>query len=782
MNGRVQEVGVNADERRVTDVARLSFEEELDQRFLTAVAVLPGPGEVSVSGEADVSGPAGVSGRPGLSGEQLITLFDAQAGSRHLDLAARYLRAEGHGYYTIGSAGHEGNAAVAAALRPTDPALLHYRSGAFYLARAAQVPGSQPLQDVLLGLVGAADEPIAGGRHKVFGHYDLAVIPQTSTIASHLPRAVGVAFAIGRAAKLGVASAWPADAVTVASFGDASASHSTATGAVNAACRTAYQGLPVPLLLVCEDNGLGISVRTPDGWIAAAYSGRPALRYFSADGADTRACYAAAAAAADHVRTTRSPAFLHLKVVRFLGHAGSDAEVSYRTEAEIAADYARDPLLGTARLLVATGLLRPEQVARRYEAIRAQVRELADKAVTHPQLSARAEVTAPLAPRRPGRVAERAATAAAAPDRMSAFGGKLPEDGGPLTLADTVNRALADALAAYPQMLAFGEDVGRKGGVYGLTRGLSRRFGAGRVFDTLLDEQSILGLGLGAGLSGLLPVPEIQYLAYLHNAEDQLRGEAASLQFFSAGQYRNPMVVRVAGLAYQKGFGGHFHNDNAVGVLRDIPGLVVAVPSRAQDAAAMLRTCLAAAQVDGTVAVFLEPIALYHTRDLHQPGDGGWLSPYAGPDGWAGQQVPVGHGRAYPADGSPGGACSGRTGDDLTLVTFGNGVPMSLRVARRLAADGIGARVFDLRWLAPLPKRELLAEAERSGRVLVVDETRQSGGVSEGVITALVDGGFRGRIARVAAADSFVPLGDAANLVLVSEPEIEAAARRLLAA
>jgi 2-oxoisovalerate dehydrogenase E1 component len=102
--------------------------------------------------------------------------------------------------------------------------------------------------------------------------------------------------------------------------------------------------------------------------------------------------------------------------------------------------------------------------------------------------------------------------------------------------------------------------------------------------DTLLDEQSILGLGLGAGLSGLLPVPEIQYLAYLHNAEDQLRGEAASMQFFSAGQYRNPMVVRVAGLAYQKGFGGHFHNDNAVGVLRDIPGLVVAVPSRAEDA------------------------------------------------------------------------------------------------------------------------------------------------------------------------------------------------------
>ncbi len=747
----------------------ITQEEELDRRFVAAVRELPcvlgsGPGP---------DRPAPVRAAPvragtRLTGEQAIALFDAQAGSRHLDLAARYLRSEGHGYYTIGSAGHEADAAVAAVLRPTDPALLHYRSGAFYLARAAQVPGSQGLRDVLLGLTGASDEPIAGGRHKVFGHRGLAVIPQTSTIASHLPRAVGIAFSIGRAGKLGLASPWPADAIAVASFGDASASHSTATGAINAACRTAYQGLPMPLLLVCEDNGLGISVRTPDGWVAAAHSGRPALRYFSADGCDPAACYDAATEAAAHVRASRSPAFLHLKVVRFLGHAGSDAEVSYRSQTEIAAGYARDPLLGTARLIVTAGLLSPDQVISRYEALRARVRIIADEAVRHRGLASRAEVTGPLAPRRPDQVARRAAVAGPPAAREAAFGSRLPEDAGPLTLADTINRGLADALVAYPELLVFGEDVGRKGGVYGVTRGLARRFGVGRVFDTLLDEQAILGLALGAGISGLLPVPEIQYLAYLHNAEDQLRGEAASLQFFSAGQYRNPMVVRVAGLAYQKGFGGHFHNDNAVGVLRDIPGLVVAVPARAGDAAAMLRTCLAAASVDGTVCVFLEPIALYHTRDLFRPGDGGWLSPYAGPESWAEEHVPIGQGRSY------GG------GTDLTLVTFGNGTPMSLRVARRLAADGVGARVFDLRWLAPLPAEQLRAEAGLTGRVLVVDETRHSGGISEGVIAQLADAGYRGRLARVTSADSFIPLGDAAAHVLVSEADIEQAARRML--
>ena len=128
----------------------------------------------------------------------------------------------------------------------------------------------------------------------------------------------------------------------------------------------------------------------------------------------------------------------------------------------------------------------------------------------------------------------------------------------------------------------FGEDVARKGGVYGVTRGLLNRTSSARVFDTLLDEQSILGLALGAGVSGLLPIPEIQYLAYLHNAADQIRGEGATLQFFSNRQYRNPMVVRVAGYGYQKGFGGHFHNDNSIAAIRDIPGVVIASPAAAR--------------------------------------------------------------------------------------------------------------------------------------------------------------------------------------------------------
>ena len=237
-----------------------------------------------------------------------------------------------------------------------------------------------------------------------------------------------------------------------------------------------------------------------------------------------------------------------------------------------------------------------------------------------------------------------------------------------MTVALAINRALRDVLQRHPEALIFGEDVARKGGVYGVTRGLLDMAGPARVFDTLLDEQAILGLALGAAVSGLLPIPEIQYLAYFHNASDQIRGEGATLQFFSNRQYRNPMVVRIPGYGYQKGFGGHFHNDNSIAAIRDIPGVVIASPARPDDAAAMLHTCVAAATAAGVVCIFLEPIALYHTRDLYDDGDDRWLATY--PD----QPASIGRARTYG------------DGKDLTILTFGNGVRMSLRVARRLEA------------------------------------------------------------------------------------------------
>jgi 2-oxoisovalerate dehydrogenase E1 component len=691
-------------------------------------------------------------------------IFEAQMTSRHLDFEALRLREAERGFYTIGSSGHEGNAVVAAALRVDDPAFLHYRSGAFFLERAAQAGYDGAAKDVLSGIVASREEPIAGGRHKVFGSRALWIPPQTSTIASQLPKALGMAFCMRRATRLpGAIPMMPRDAIVMCSFGDASANHSTATGAINAACYIAHQKLPLPVLFVCEDNGLGISVRTPPGWIERSYGSRPGLAYFAADACDLVEGYEVARAAVEYVRKSRHPAFLHLSVVRLMGHAGSDVALAYRSIEDLRSDADRDPLVASARRLVAAGVMGVDEVLERYEAIRMQVRRLSAEVCTASRLVDAADVMEPLAPRRPDAVQAEVERPTPEAARTEIWGPRLPERGGPQPLSGHINAALGDLLAKYPEVLVFGEDVGKKGGVYGVTKNLQRRAGPGRVFDTLLDEQTILGLAIGAGQSGLVPIPEIQYLAYLHNAEDQLRGEAATQQFFSRAQFANPMVVRIASFAYQKGFGGHFHNDNSIAVLRDVPGLVLAAPCSGVDAAAMLRTCVAAAKVDGSVCVFLEPIALYNTRDLHEDGDGAWAAPYEPMS----EHVPIGSARRW-GDGA-----------DLLLVSFANGVRMSLRVAKRLEARGIRCTVLDLRWLSPLPEADLLAEAERVGRVLVVDETRRTGGVGEGVLAALVEGGFTGAMNRVAGKDSFIPLGPAADHVLVGEAEIEAAALRL---
>ncbi|MEV6599248.1 transketolase C-terminal domain-containing protein [Actinoplanes sp. NPDC051346] len=756
-------------------LGRVTTPQNLDERFRDAVSAL------RPSGTPGLARPGDDPVRDGstLTGARARELFDAQSTSRHLDLAARWLRGFNEGFSAIGSSGHEGNAALAAALRPDDPALLHRRSGAFYCVRAARVsppedspdPLTEAARDVLRGVVASAAEPLAGGRHQLFGRADLRIIPSTSPSAAHLPRAVGIAYAISTVPEWrGIETPWPADAIAVASFGDVSVNHAAATAALNTIGWHTHTGRRLPLLLVCEDNGG--SVASPPGWVAETLRARPGLRYLAADGCDTAAAYDTARAAVDWVREHRRPAVLHLSMVRLLGHAGADGRPEDATP-----DLDRDPLIGTARLLVTGGFATGEELLARYDELGWQVRKIAEEVIGEPKLAGTAQIVAPLAPRRPLRVARHVAdtatraSGAGSAARARAFDGKLPEQGGPLTLGETLNATLTDALLALPGAFVYGEDVASKGGAHGITRHLRDRFGADRVFDTVPDETSILGLGLGAAVAGMLPIPEIPYLAHLHSAEDQLRAEAATMSFFSQGAFRNPMVVRVAGLARPEGFGGHFPNDNSVAVLRDVPGLVLAVPARAADAAPMLRSCLAAAAVDGTVSVFLEPLALYHCRDLFQQGDEEWLAPYAPPTQWAAAHLPIGRARTYPFGSA----------EDLTILTFGNGVRMSLRVAARLAADGYGSRVVDLRWLNPLPAADLLREASATGRVLIADETRRSGGVGEGILAALVDGGFVGAARRIAAADSLVPPGPAARHVLIGEDAITQGAHALLA-
>lgn len=694
---------------------------------------------------------------------QLVDLFDSQIMSRHLDLWSR--RSKGKTFYSIGSSGHEGTAAMAAATRSTDMAFLHYRDGAFLIQRKKQAGGLTPLYDMALSFAASADDPISGGRHKVLGCAHTYVPPQTSTIASHLPKAVGGAHSIGMAHRLKLTDAvLPNDSIILCSFGDASANHSTSQGAINAACWAAYQHLPMPIIFICEDNGIGISVRTPSGWIKANFAHRPALHYIGCDGADLNDALRGCQDAVTYARIQRRPVFLHMRTIRLMGHAGADVESSYSALASIEAAEAQDPLLHSARILFEQAGMSGEEIVARYQDMRTRVDRVAQDALAKPRLETVAQVMASIEP------AVGAKASPALPDtglRNAMFAKDVRNLAKPVTLAKSINFALADLMLRYTNISLFGEDVAKKGGVYGVTQGLQDKFGGCRVFDTLLDEQTILGLAIGMGHNGFVPIPEIQFLAYLHNAEDQIRGEAATLSFFSNQQYRNPMVLRIAGLPYQKGFGGHFHNDNSLAILTDIPGIIVVCPSNAADAPAMLRECVRMAHEDGRVVVFIEPIALYHTTDLSTPGDAGWVSSYLAP----GEAASIGF-------GEPG---IHGNGTELAIITYGNGYYLSRQAEPELRADNIDLRIIDLRWLHPLNRGAIAAAVADCKKILIVDESRRSGSLSEKLMTILTEAGRGDAVSRITAEDCFIPLGPAAELILPSKASIIEAARAVLA-
>ncbi|MCA0404163.1 MAG: MFS transporter [Proteobacteria bacterium] len=690
----------------------------------------------------------------GIDKKTAIELFDSQIKSRLLDLIARQLKEKGLSFYTIGSSGHEGNAVIGKVFRKTDMAFLHYRSGAFYVQRAKSLEEGDGVKDILLSLVAAASDPIAGGRHKVFGSVPLYIPPQTSTIASHLPKALGTTLSVSKANALKFEATLPKDSVILCSFGDASTNHASAQTTLNAASWLADQGHPLPMVFICEDNNIGISVPTSSNWIENSIKNRTGWQYIACDGLNIADVYLKAKQAEYIARIKKQPVFLHMKCVRILGHAGSDIESQYNSLAEIEAREANDPLLHTARALIEADWMSIEAIIALYQNNKALIEAKAMEVIRLPRMQNAAEIMASILPKKQVKKAYPLPTIE---DRERVYTTNFNQLNLKRNLAQQINFALTDLMLQYPNMLIFGEDVGKKGGVYRVTADLQARFGKKRVFDSILDETTILGTAIGFAHNGFIPVPEIQFLAYLHNAEDQLRGEASTLSFFSNGQYQNPMVIRIASLAYQKGFGGHFHNDNSIAVLRDLPGVIVACPSNGPDAAKMLRACLKLAYEEGRVVVFLEPIALYMTKDLHEPGDNGWLFDYPAIE----DTITLGDVGVY-GEG------------DTVILTYGNGYYLSRQAEKILKEKHqISVKIVDLHWLSPLPIEAILREISKAKKVLIVDEGRESASISEGLITMLVEKATNPiNIKRITGEDCFIPLGTSWEYLLPSRDAI----------
>ena len=698
-----------------------------------------------------------------LKHSDLISLFESQVESRHIDLKARLLKNEGKCFYTIGSSGHEGNAVFGRVFDIDDVAFLHYRSAPFFIERSKKLPGSTPIYDLALSFVASLEDPISGGRHKVIGSKKLNIPPQTSTIASHLPKAVGAAFSIDRAKDLDIdEKALKKNSIAICSFGDASINHATALSAFNTASLIAFNGGHVPIVFICEDNGLGISVPTHPTWIENRFSKQVGMKYIQTNGLDLIDLQQKTIQAEQYSRKNRHPVFLHMKTVRLMGHAGSDIETAYMSQKELNNLERQDPLLFSARILMDNKCLGIDDIVDLYEKSRKRISKVFEYASDRPKLVDPNRIMSTIIPKNVQRIKPKLPKAS---ERKVVFGKEYSRLGQKYHMAKLINYALHDILLEYSNTVIFGEDVGKKGGVYHVTADLYKKFGARRVFDSPLDETSILGFSSGFGHNGFVPIPEIQFLAYFHNAEDQLRGEAATLSFFSNSQYTNPMVIRIPGLAYQKGFGGHFHNDNSLSIFRDIPGLILAIPSNGEDAVKMLRSAVRAAYEQKRIVVFIEPIALYMTKDLLIKGDEKWSFKYPNQK----EEIPIGEFKKYGS------------GKAVTILSYGNGLYLSLQAQKEIERKlKKSIQIVDLRWLSEIDINNLLNIISDTSHILIVDECRRSGSYGEGLLADLQTACARPfKFKLHASKNSFIPIGEGATSTLVSKDSIIKAAIEL---
>ena len=470
--------------------------------------------------------------------------------------------------------------------------------------------------------------------------------------------------------------------------------------------------LRLPMLFFIEDNGLGISVKgemqTPGGNIARNLASFSNLFVRDGDGTDPDETATLLTEVVGHVRSGNGPALIHLTLPRLCSHSGPDNQKGYRTEAEIAADTARDPLPRLRSHVVGSVLSEADWAALEQQVARdvsagleaARARPAPDPASVHRFIYE--EET---------RDGDEVALGGLSDAELGALGGTtVPSDTGDVVrFAEAVKRTLRSELERNPKLVVFGEDVGVKGGVHLVTEGLQKRFGMSRVFDTSLSEEGIVGRAVGMALAGLVPVAEIQFRKYADPAHEQLNN-CGTMRWRTANRFCAPIVVRMPG-GFGKDVGDPWHSLSAEVTWAHALGWQVAIPSNAADAVGLLRSAMRSRN----------PTIFFEHRSLLMTSDGS--ARYPGDE----YVVPLGV------------ATRVRDGADLTVVTWGAMVHRCVE-----AADRFPGRVdlLDLRTVAPWDRDAVLESVRRTSRCLIVHED---------TITA----GFGAEIAAVVAREAF---------------------------
>ncbi|MEX2292885.1 MAG: dehydrogenase E1 component subunit alpha/beta [Acidimicrobiales bacterium] len=668
--------------------------------------------------------------------------------SRAIDDREMALQKQSRVFFQISGAGHEALLlALARHLRPGyDWFFPYYRDLALVLGL-----GVTPTE-VLLQAVGSADDPASGGRQMPAHWGDQAkhIVTQSSCTGSQCLGAVGSAEAaryISRRPGLPGCEA-QGDELTYVSLGEGATSEGEFWESLNTACT-----LHLPVLFVVADNGYAISVPQVDqspAPISELVRGFRGLNIYKVDARDYFEAHRVGARAVAHVRAGTGPALVHATVTRPYSHSAADTQSKYRTADELADEAAHDPILLLRTALIGAGALTDDQAD-----------QIQTEAAAEVALAAKTAMAAPTP--KPESATQHVY---ALPDVQ--VPGAPSTDGEVVMFGEAITRTLHEVMEADERIRVFGEDVADarealladlegKGGVFGTTRGLQRRFGEARCFNTPLAEANIIGRAVGQAIRGLRPAPEIQFFDYIWPAMHQIKSEAATIRWRSNGTFTCPTVIRVPIGGYLTG-GAIWHSQCGESIFAHVPGLLIAFPSRARDAAGLLRYAF---RCEDPV-MFLE-----HKHLLRQPYAS---DPFPEPD-WV---LPFGHGEIR------------RPGEHLTLITWGATVQKSLEAAAQLETDGAGSvEVIDLRTLSPWDMDLVGSSVRRTSRALVVHEDVLTGGFGAEVAAWIASEVFEhldAPVRRVGALDTHVayaPVLEQAILPQVSD--IAEAARALLA-
>jgi 2-oxoisovalerate dehydrogenase E1 component len=679
---------------------------------------------------------AGKAQFEGLDADTLIHSFRIMQTARRLDDREITLKRQNKIFFQINGVGHEAvQAAAALSLKPAhDWVYPYYRDRALCLAL-----GMTPYE-MMLSAAGAAADPNSGGRQMPshFGHSTLKLVSSSSPTGTQFVQAVGCAHASRLLAP-------ESDEITVVCSGDGATSEGEFWEALNIACIER-----LPLLFFVQDNGYAISVpierQTAGGNITKLVSGFPGLATYDVDGCDFLASYRVMKEAIGVCRQMRSPALVRARVVRPYSHSLSDDERLYRCEAERKHEAEIDPIYTFPRFLVDEGILDRQALQRILHEVDEEVNEASYRAL-------REEPPAPES-------ATRHLYSETVDPTSDVFCTPPQLRGEPMTMVDLINATMREEMRRDSTIVVFGEDVADcsreqslgevkgKGGVFKVTAGLQREFGAERSFNTPLAEASIVGRAIGMATRGMRPIAEIQFFDYIWPAMMQIRDEMATMRWRSNGAFKCPFVLRVPIGGYLNG-GAMYHSQSGEVEFTHIPGLRVVMPSNAQDACGLLRTAL---RCDDPV-MFLE-----HKKLYREPYN---RSPHPGEE----FMIPFGK------------AASVKQGRTLTVITYGAIVQKSLQAAMQLEKRNPewSIEILDLRSLAPYDWAAIAASVKKTSRALVAHEDCLSWGYGAEIAARISDELFDSLdapVRRVGALDTWVgyhPQLEAATLPQVDD-------------